>query len=308
MPVSADNPPKTEVTTVRTSESPRLRPIARVRDIWSFREILVNLIRKELKVKYTKSVLGAAWSMLNPVFYLAVFSFVMHVIGRPIPNFPIYLLSGVIAWNFFSGSLTLATRSIIDNTSLVKKVYFPKEILPLAAVGTSLVDFVLQYFVLMAFELLIGYHFIGWNTLLLIPATVTLLIVTVAISFWVAAVNVTYRDVQHLLNLLLLAWFWLTPIVYPSWLLQDKLNQVSIGGVSAFWFYFINPMASVVMGFQRALYAVVAPAGSENPVLADVSLAQLWAVLIAVAVASLGLLWFTWRTFFRLSGDFAEEL
>src|SRR5512137_1643771 len=109
-----------ENTTIRTSESPRLRPIARIRDIWAFREILLNLIRKELKVKYTKSVLGAAWSMLNPLFYLAVFSFVMKVLGRGIPDFPIYLLSGVIAWNFFSGSLTLATRSVIDNTSLVK--------------------------------------------------------------------------------------------------------------------------------------------------------------------------------------------
>lgn len=296
---------------VRTSESPRLRPVARVRDIWAFREILVNLVRKELKVKYTKSVLGAAWSMLNPLFYLAVFSFVMHVIGRPVPDFPIYLLSGVVAWSFFSGSLTLATRSIIDNTSLVKKVYFPKEILPLAAVGTSLVDFVLQYMVLIAYMLITGYGFLGWNTLLFIPATVTMLIVTVAISFWVAAVNVTYRDVQHLLNLLLLAWFWLTPIVYPAALLQDKANSVSIGGFSAFWFYFINPMGSVVMGFQRALYAVVSPIGAggqPQQVLADLTLGQLWLILTAVGVAGLGLLWFCWGTFFRLSGDFAEEL
>ncbi|MCJ7832281.1 MAG: ABC transporter permease [Actinobacteria bacterium] len=296
---------------VRTSESPRLRPVARVGDIWAFREILVNLVRKELKVKYTKSVLGAAWSMLNPLFYLAVFSFVMHVIGRPVPDFPIYLLSGVIAWSFFSGSLTLATRSIIDNTSLVKKVYFPREILPLAAVGTSLVDFVLQYLVLIAFMLVTGYHFLGWNTLLFIPATVTMLIVTMAISFWVAAVNVTYRDVQHLLNLLLLAWFWLTPIVYPAALLQEKSNTVSIGGVSGFWFYLINPMGSGVMGFQRALYAVVAPIGADGQpqqVLADLTLGQLWLILTVVGVAGLGLLWFCWRTFFRLSGDFAEEL
>jgi ABC-2 type transport system permease protein len=122
----------------------------------------------------------------------------------------------------------------------------------------------------------------------------------------VAGVNVTYRDVQHLLNLLLLAWFWLTPIVYPSALLQEKLNQISVAGVSAFWFYFINPMASVVMGFQRALYGSVAPEGTK--VLADLTLAQLWAILGVVALAGLGLLWYCWRTFFRLSGDFAEEL
>jgi len=298
--------PNTQDATVRTSESPRLRPFARVRDIWAFREILLNLIRKELKVKYTKSVLGAAWSMLNPLFYLAVFSFVMKVLGRGIPDFPIYLLSGVIAWNFFSGSLTLATRSIIDNTSLVKKVYFPKEILPLAAVGTCLVDFAIQFSVLIVYMVVTGYSFLGWNTLLVIPATATLMIVTVAISFWVSAVNVTYRDVQHLLNLLLLAWFWLTPIVYASALLQQKLNEFTVGGKSLFWFYFINPMGAVVLGFQRALYGVVAPEG--QPVLADLSLGQLWGLLAIVGVAGLVLLRFCWATFFRRSGDFAEEL
>lgn len=300
MPTSADN------ATIRTSESPKLRPIARVRDIWAFREILLNLVRKELKVKYAKSVLGAAWSMLNPLFYLAVFSFVMKVLGRGIPDFPVYLLSGVIAWNFFSGSLTLATRSVIDNTSLVKKVYFPKEILPLASVGTCLVDFVIQYAVLIVYMVVSGYDFLGWNTLLVIPATITLLIVTVAISFWVSAVNVTYRDVQHLLNLLLLAWFWLTPIVYASALLQQKLDEFSLAGHRLFWFYFINPMGSVVLGFQRALYGVVAPEG--QPVLADVSLGQLWALLGIVAAAGLVLLGICWATFFRRSGDFAEEL
>src|SRR3990170_65566 len=129
---------ETGQATVRTSESPRLRPLSRLRDVYGYREILANLVRKELKVKYTKSVLGAAWSMLNPILYLAVFSFVL----KPnIPHFPVYLLSGLVAWNLFAGSLGLAVRSVVDNTSLVKKVYFPKEILPLSSVGTSLVDF-----------------------------------------------------------------------------------------------------------------------------------------------------------------------
>jgi len=305
VPASLDN------TTVRTSESPRLKSLARVKDIWSFREVLVNLIRKELKVKYTKSVLGAAWSMLNPIFYLAVFTFVMKVLKAGIPHFPVYLLSGVIAWNFFSGSLTLATRSIVDNTSLVKKVYFPKEILPLAAVGTSVVDFFLQYFVLIAFMVVFGYDFLGWNTLLFIPAFVALMVVTVAISFWVAAVNVTYRDVQHLLTLLLLAWFWLTPIVYPGALLQETLQAHSIAGVSLFRLYFLNPMGGIVFGFQRALYAVASPIGVDGTpvhVLPDLSLSELWGILGLVILGGLVLLFFCWRVFFHRSGDFAEEL
>lgn len=302
---------ETSQTTIRTSESPKLHPLARLRDIWSFREVLLNLIRKELKVKYTKSVVGAAWSTLNPIMYLIVFSFVAVMLKANIPSFPVYLLSGLIAWNFFSGSLTLATRSIVDNTSLVKKVYFPKEILPLAAVGTAIVDFVLQMAVLIAFMLAFRYDFLGWNTLLIVPALVALMIFTLAISLWLASVNVTYRDVQHLLNLILLAWFWLTPIVYPGALLQEKLQSVAVGPVTLFQIYFLNPLGSIVFGFQRALYKTVAPIGQGDtpvPVLPDLSLTQLWTALAVVIVAGLLILLWCWRTFFRLAGDFAEEL
>jgi ABC-2 type transport system permease protein len=302
---------ETSQATVRTSESPKLHPIARLRDIWSFREVLMNLIRKELKVKYTKSVIGAAWSTLNPIMYLIVFSFVAIMLGAKLPAFPVYLLSGLIAWNFFSGSLTLATRSIVDNTSLVKKVYFPKEILPIAAVGTAVVDFVLQLGVLVVFMLLFRYSFFGWNTLLLLPAFVALMIFTLAISFWLASVNVTYRDVQHLLNLILLAWFWLTPIVYPGALLQTKLQSIHVAGTTLFTFYFLNPLGSIVFGFQRALYKTVEPIGTNGKpvaVLPDLTLQQLWIILAIVIVGGIGVLFWCWRTFFRLSGDFAEEL
>jgi ABC-2 type transport system permease protein len=160
-----------------------------------------------------------------------------------IPSFPVYLLSGLIAWNFFSGALTLSTRSIVDNTSLVKKVYFPKEILPIAAVGTALVDFVLQLGVLVVFMLAFRYSFFGWNTLLIFPAFVALMIFTLAISLWLASVNVTYRDVQHLLNLILLAWFWLTPIVYPVSILPESIRRVIE----------LNPITRMMTAYQGIL-------------------------------------------------------
>src|SRR3990170_8081789 len=104
---------ETGQATVRTSESPRLRPLSRLRDVYGYREILANLVRKELKVKYTKSVLGAVWSMLNPILYLAVFSFVFAFVLKPnIPHFPVYLLSGLVAWNLFAGPLGLAVPSL----------------------------------------------------------------------------------------------------------------------------------------------------------------------------------------------------
>jgi len=140
----------------------------------------MNLVRKELKVKYTASVLGAIWSVLNPVVYLAVFTFVSRVLGNSLPNYPVYLLSGLLAWNLFSVSISQAARSVIDNSNLVKKVYFPREILPLSSIGVALVDFVLQEVTLIFFMVVTGYAF-NLVALALWPlAFATLLVFTTA--------------------------------------------------------------------------------------------------------------------------------
>ena len=297
-------------TVERTSEPPRLRVGSRLRVLLANREILLNLIRKELKVKYTASVLGAVWSLLNPLVYLAVFTFVARVLGAGIPDFPVYLLSGLLAWNLFSAALTSGARSVLDNSNLVKKVAFPHEILPLSAVGVALVDFVLQSVVLLVFILVTGYGFHLPELALWPLAFLTLLVVTVALSLWFAAVNVRYRDVGHLLNIALIVWFWATPMVYAGYQVQ-QLAEAGTGkllGLPRFTLYLLNPMASIVAGFQRALYGVVHPLGSANPVLFDVSLGWFVAVLGIVLVASIVLLRLAWGVFFNRSADFAEEL
>ncbi|HEY7399414.1 MAG TPA: ABC transporter permease [Actinomycetota bacterium] len=287
----------------RTSEEPRLRVAGRIRELASYREILLNLIRKDLKVKYTASVLGAVWSLLNPVVFLAVFSFVVIVTRNNLPSYPVYLLSGLLAWNLFSNALLQGAHSVVDNANLVKKVYFPREILPLAAVGVTLVDFVLQSAVLLVFIVASGYGF-HLATIWLYPiAILTLLVFTTAMTFWVAGLNVRYRDVQHLVNLALLVWFWLTPIVYPGALVEQYLT----GKSDALWVAFLlNPLATIVFGFQRALYGLVSADGVD--VLPNVSTAWLAGMLLLMLAASLLLLAYTWRRFFHLSGDFAEEL
>jgi ABC-2 type transport system permease protein len=301
----------TTVRTVeRTSESPRLHAGERLRVLAAHREILLNLVRKELKVKYAASVLGAVWSLLNPLVYLAVFSFVARVLGAGIPNYPVYLLSGLLAWNLFSAALTSGARSVLDNANLVKKVAFPHEILPLSAVGVALVDFALQSVVLVLYILVSGY---GLNVpeLALWPlAFVTLLVLTVGLSLWFSAMNVRYRDVGHLLNIGLLVWFWATPIVYAAF----QVQQLADGGTGT-WFgvprlavYLLNPLAGIVEGFHRALYGVVQPLEHEAPVLFHVSLGWLAGVLGLTLVASTALLLLAWRYFFARSGDFAEEL
>ena len=303
-----------DVSSVRTSEAPRLRLRDRLAVLWAHREILVNLTRKEVKVKYTSSVLGSAWSMLNPILYLVVFTLVFKVVLRnPTPNFAVYLLSGLLAWNLFSGSLSLATRSIVENANLVKKVYFPREILPLASIGASLVDFGLQALVLAIFMGIELYDFVGVNLALLPLAMLALLLFTSALSLWVAALNVRYRDTQHLLNLALLSWFWFTPIVYPAGFLMWHAGNHAILGIKLSTLYLVlNPMADIVMGFQRALYANVnCPPTIDldhQCTLYNASVGEQALMLTGVVVASVLLLYVFLRYFFKQAGDFAEEL
>jgi len=279
----------------------------RSRELWAYREILVNLVRKELKVKYTASVLGAVWSLLNPVVFLAVFTFVVRVMGNPTPNYPVYLLSGLLAWNLFSVALANGARSVIDNGNLVKKVYFPREILPLSVVGVALVDFVLQSVVLLLFMIVTGYGFTAAALVLYPLSFVTLMVFTTATVLWVSAVNVRYRDVQYLVGLGLLVWFWMTPIVYQGGLVQQRLTSATAAFTPhLFQVYLLNPLTPIIAGFQRALYATVQPRGI--PVLFDVSVAWLAGVIALVLAASTVLLYLTWRLFFQLSGDFAEQL
>ncbi len=297
-------------TVVRTSEPTRLRISRRVRDVYTRREVLLNLVRKELKVKYASSVLGAVWSLLNPIVFLAVFTFVTRITGNSLPHYPVYLLSGLLAWNLFSISLTTGARSVIDNANLVKKVSFPREILPLSAVGVALVDYVLQTGVLLLFMVVTAYGF-RWPEIALLPlAFLTLLVFTAAMTFWMAAVNVRYRDVQHLLNVALLVWFWVTPVVYAISLVQKHLEGRTFLGINLFTLYLLNPLTPIVEGLHRALYAVVAPSvkGVPHPVLANETVAWVAGVLGLVLVGSLVLLRLSWGLFFRLSGDFAEEL
>ncbi|MGE5225621.1 MAG: ABC transporter permease [Planctomycetaceae bacterium] len=279
--------------------------MARTRELYAYREILLNLVRKELKVKYTASVLGAIWSLLNPVVFLAVFTFVQKVLQGGIEDYPVFLLSGLLAWNVFSVSLGAGAVSMIENANLVKKVYFPREILPLAKVGVALVDFVLQSAVFFLFIIVIGYGFV-LNAIWLYPlAFVALLLFTTAVTLLVAALNVRYRDVQHLIGLALLVWFWLTPIVYGAYAVFEQLQDTFTHKVFLA-VYLLNPMAWIVVGFQHALYHSLTSTGGQ--VLSPQTTTDIGGWLVVVIAACTVLLYLAWRLFFNLSGDFAEEL
>ena len=207
------------------------------------------MVRKELKVKYKNSVLGFAWSLLNPLLYLVVFYIAFEkILGSGIPSFPIYLLSGLLVWNLFSTGLGAATGSVVGNAGLVKKVSFPREILPLASVGSTLVHFFLQSMVLFAVLVIVRWH-VAWSYMPLLPvALVVLLLVTCSLGILLSAMNVYLRDTQHFLELALLAWFWVTPIVYAF-----QLVAVRVGWFKYLWM--ANPITPIVLIFQRAIYA-----------------------------------------------------
>jgi ABC-2 type transport system permease protein len=198
--------------------------------VWQYRELLGNLARKELKVKYKDSVLGFVWSLLNPLLYLVVFSLVFSEVLRvQVPRFGIFLLSGLLAWNLLSAGVSGGTASIVANGSLVQKVWFPREVLPMAAIGAAIVHFVLQLAVL-AVALVVFRHAPDWSSMVaFVPAMIALLLLTAALGLLLAAVNVGLRDTQHLLELGLLAWFWLSAIVYPYSLVADRLGDRRVG-------------------------------------------------------------------------------
>ena len=268
----------------------------RVRDIFRYRELLVNLVRKDLKVRYKSSVLGFLWSLLNPAMLLLVYYFVFSVLlGSGIPRFPIYLLSGLLVWNLFNVGVISATGSVVGASGIVNKVWFPREVLPLSAIGAALVHFFLQGIVMIA-TLLVFQHPVEWSYLPLLPvALLALLLFASALGILMSALNVYLRDMQHHIEIALLPGFFCSPIVYSYDLIAAKLGRFSS-------LYLLNPVTPVVLVFQRAIYGGYSDIVHRFP--------YWWYArnIAFVMVGSLLLLAFSLSVFRRLEGNFTEEL
>jgi ABC-2 type transport system permease protein len=283
----------------------------RMREIWLSRELLVYLVRTEIKVKYKNSALGLVWSMVAPAMTLAIYFFVFQIVlGNRMPHFVIYLFSGLLLWNLFSLGVLTATGVIVGNASIVKKVAFPREILALAAVGSALVFFCFQSIVMVLF--MVALHVapdFAYLPLLLL-ALFAALVLACALGVLLSSVNVYLRDMQHLIEVVLTAWFWACPIVYAF---QQNIG-LKLGPKGLTWIYFLNPLTPLVMSFQRALYGhattyavvkhvpttfyVLPTWGFTTFLLLDLGVLAISAVLFVVALAVFG----------RLEGNFAEEL
>ena len=232
---------------------------AHLRELWNYRDLIVNLVMRDLKVRYKNSVLGILWSLLNPLLMMLVFTFVFKVLAGSslLHAYPAFILSGVLAWNLFSTSVLGATNSIVSNAHLINKVYFPRAVLPISVVLSNLVNFILALPVYFLLAMLLGLTPTKWVLLLPIVVLVQLAF-TLGVSFGLSTANVFYRDTGIVMEVVLLAWFFLTPIFYP-------ISEVGRGGfqlgnivLSGYdvqrWMRILNPMASIIATYRDILY------------------------------------------------------
>jgi ABC-2 type transport system permease protein len=287
--------------------SKRPSPFQRIHHLWQYRELIGNLTRKQLKVKYKNSILGFLWSLLNPLMYLVVFSIVFGIISKvSVPYYGIFFLSGLLAWNLFSTGLGEGTSSIVANAQLVTKVWFPRESLVVASIFAALVHFFLQSFVLIAallvFQRAPDYK---WAPVFLL-ALVVLILLSAALAIALSAINVYLRDTQHLLEVILLAWFWGSAIAYSYGQVARQL--IDKWGPHGEWVAHLNPVLTCVITFQRTLYNPNFHDADEKLVLQPHPYTWYLTFLAIDAAVSLLLLYGALALFSRLEDNFAEEI
>ena len=269
-----------------------------------------NLTRRDLKIRYKNSILGVFWTLLNPLLYLVIFSIVFSLILRNgAPRYGLLLLSGLLVFNLFSTGLSSATTSILGNGPLVQKVWFPREILPLATILSTLVTFVFQATILLAGLAAFGQS-PEWSMIwLLIPAMAATLALTTGFALLLSVLNVYYRDVQHFLELGLLAWFWITPIVYQYDFMAITLTEK--WGEGAEKLTLLNPMIPVVVTFQRVLYNPTNfDEEAQSKFFSEILQPTSWYLQnLAVSLAvGLFMIFVGFKVFTRLEANLGEEL
>jgi len=269
-----------------------------VRDIWSYRELLGLLVRRELKARYKDSTLGFLWSLLRPmallaVYYIAIGKFLGA--SKSAPDFAIALYAGLTIWQLFAEIVGGCTGAIVANAGLVKKIYLPREVFPLSVVGASLFNFIIQLMVLVGATFLVGAPPWDLDLVIYFPAAVLLVLVfATAFGFLLGAINVYLRDVGYLVEIVLMFMMWTAPVVYPF-----AYAHKSLGDGAALHLYLSNPLAVAVLSFQKAFW--VRGKGQDMPT-------NLGSYIIVELIVGVVLLWLFQRVFARLQDNFAQEL
>jgi lipopolysaccharide transport system permease protein len=271
---------------------------ARLAEGWRYRGLVRNLVERDLKVRYKSSVLGILWSLINPLLMMAVFTLVFGYFmpNRAVHDFHCFVLVAILPWNWFAASVSGGVYSIVNNAHLINKIYFPREVLPVSLVLSEMVNFLLSLPVLFAILFASGIP-ITVHALWLPVVIAVQLVFTLGIVLFLATAHVYYRDTGMIMSVVLLAWFFLTPIIYP--IEQFRTTMLPALGISAEQFmYYVNPMASLVATYRVILYG--SPSGPPSE--------PAYNFLLRTAITALVTLVLGYVVFARHSGRFGEEV
>ena len=229
-------------------------PTLGLREMWAYRELLYFLAWRDVKVRYKQTALGASWAVLQPLLTMLVFSLFFGALAK-MPSdgvpYPVFCFAALAPWTFFANGLAQASNSLVASANLIKKVYFPRLLVPVAVVLAGLPDLALSLLVLVGIMLYYGIH-PHWGAALWVPLLLLLALVTsLGVGFWLSALNVKYRDVRYVVPFLTQVWLFATPVAYPASLLPEPWRTL----------YGINPMVGVVEGFRWALLGTNAAPG-----------------------------------------------
>lgn len=243
----------------------------KLKELWEYHELLYFLSWRDIKVRYKQTVLGGAWAIIQPFFTMVIFSLFFGKLAR-IPSdgipYPIFSFAALVPWTFFANGLSQSSNSLVGSANLIKKVYFPRLVVPLSSVISGAIDFVIAFVVLLG--MMVFYGISPTANIVYLPFLVLLAFVTaLGVGLWLSAMNVEFRDVRYAVPFLVQAWMFATPIAYPSSLLSEPWRTV----------YGLNPMVGVVEGFRWALLGTKTAPG---PIIIVSSLAAI-AILISGA-------------------------
>lgn len=253
------------------------------KDLYKYRELLKTSIRKEIRGKYKGSFLGVLWSFINPLLMVMIYAVVFPLILRvKEDNYVIFLIVGLIPWNFFTTSLTQGTTVILHNANIIKKVYFPREILPISVVTSAMINFFISCIIILIF---IAFSNIGFSWFLLFLPIIVLIqyTFTLGLTFILSAINIYIRDAEYIVNFFIMMFFYVTPIIYSSSMIPEHYQ----------WVLKLNPMTHIIGSYRDIFYY------QQFPEIAN---------LIAIGLFSFIVLILGYSIFKKLERGFAEEV
>lgn len=260
----------------------RIRPSGRwpalnLEELWSYRGLFFFLVWRDIKVRYAQTVLGAGWAILQPVLTMLIFTVIFGILlGVPSDGvpYPPFALAALVPWTYFSTAMNQSSNSLILNTRLVTKIYFPRLVIPAAPVLAGLVDFAIAFVILLLMIFGYGMRPSGWELLFLPVLTLVMVFTVLGVGCWLSALNVQYRDVKHITPFLVQLWMYSSPIVYPMSKVPDRFLSI----------YALNPMAGVIEGFRTILL------GTDAVPWPTISISLVMGMLIFVS----GVFYFRW--------------